>query len=176
MLIREARASDAASIAKVHVDSWRTTYANILPSELLDSLSYAERERLWSEVLSTHKERNVVYVAEDEEGVIAGFASGGPEREGDRIYRGELYTIYLLEQYQRRGIGRRLTLAVARRLLEQGIDSMLLWVLSDNPARKFYEDLGAKRIREKPLSLGGVEVIEVAYGWRNLKELVEAHG
>ena len=170
MLIREASASDVGAIARVHVDSWNTTYAGI------PSLSYENRELLWNKVLSARERTSFAYVAEDEEGVIAGFASGGPEREGDTIYRGELYSIYLLEQYQRRGIGRRLTLAVARRLLEQGIDSMLLWVLTDNPARKFYEGLGAKWIREKPISLGSVEAIEVAYGWRNLKELVEAHG
>lgn len=176
MRIREASPSDAAAIAKVHVDSWRTTYAGILPSEFLASLSYAGRERLWSEVLSIYKERNSVYVAEDESGAIIGFASGGAEREGDAAYSGELYAIYLPESQQRRGIGRRLTVAVARRLLERGFDSMLLWVLADNPACEFYEALGAKRIREKITAVGGVEVVEAAYGWRNLRELVESHG
>ena len=176
MRIREARPSDAHAIAKVHVDSWRTTYVDILPSEFLDSLSYAERERWWSEVLSPYKERTSVYVAEDENGAVVGFASGGAEREGDAAYLGELYAIYLLESQQRRGIGRRLTMAVACRLLERGFDSMLLWVLTDNPACKFYEALGAKRIGEKTIAIGGVEVIEVAYGWRNLQELIESHG
>ena len=31
MKVREARASDAAAIARVHVDSWQTTYAHVLP-------------------------------------------------------------------------------------------------------------------------------------------------
>ena len=168
MLIREAHAVDAAAIARVHVDSWRTTYAGILPSDFLASLSYEEREQSWSRALSAPSRRSFICVAEAEEGRIVGFASGGPEREGDPAYKGELYAIYVLAQCQRRGIGSRLTAAVVRRLVEQDIDSMLLWVLADNPSRGFYETLGARRIGEKPARVGGIEVIEVAYGWSNL--------
>ena len=173
MLIREARAADAAAIARVHVDSWRTTYAGILPSDFLASLSYATREQSWSRVLSAPSGRSFTCVAEDEEGRIVGFASGGPERTGDPVYKGELYAIYVLAQCQRRGIGSRLVAAVLRRLVEQGIDSMLLWVLADNPSRGFYETLGARRIREKTAEVGGIEVIEVAYGWSSLRHLAE---
>ena len=171
MLIREARAVDAAAIARVHVDSWRTTYAGILPSGFLASLSYTTREQSWSRALSAASGRSFTCVAEDEEGRIVGFASGGLEREGDPVYKGELYAIYVLAQYQRRGIGSRLAAAVVRRLTEQDIDSMLLWVLEDNPSRGFYETLGARRIREKTAEVGGIEVTEVAYGWPNLQLL-----
>jgi len=33
MKIRRATLQDAENIAKVHVDSWRTTYQNLLPKE-----------------------------------------------------------------------------------------------------------------------------------------------
>ena len=171
MLIREAHAVDAAAIARVHVDSWRTTYAGILPSDFLASLSYEGREQSWSRMLSAPGKRSFTCVAEDDEGRVVGFASGGPEREGDPAYKGELYAIYVLEQCQRRGIGRRLTAAVVRRLVEQDIDAMLLWVLAANPSRGFYETLGARRIREKATRVGGIEVVEVAYGWSTLRDL-----
>ncbi len=171
MLIREAHAVDAAAIARVHVDSWRTTYAGILPSDFLASLSYENREQTWSRALSASGRRSSVHVAEDGDGRIVGFASGGPEREGDPAYKGELYAIYVLAQCQRRGIGSRLAGAVVRRLVEQDIDSMLLWVLADNPSRAFYETLGARRIREKAAKVGGMEVTEVAYGWSSLQHL-----
>ena len=171
MLIREARAADAAAIARVHVDSWRTTYAGILPADFLAALSYATREESWSRVLSAPGGRSFTCVAEDEEGRIVGFASGGPEREGDPVYKGELYAIYVLAQCQRRGIGSRLTWAVVRSLVERDIESMLLWVLADNPSRGFYETLGARRIRERATEVGGIEVIEVAYGWPSLPRL-----
>ena len=171
MFIREAHAVDAAAIARVHVDSWRTTYAGLLPSDFLASLSYEEREQYWSRVLSASARTSFICVAEDEEGRIVGFASGGPERDGDAAYNGELYAIYVLAQCQRRGIGSRLTATVVRWLVEQDIDSMLLWVLADNPSRGFYETMGARRIREKAAKVGGIEVVEVAYGWSDLRDL-----
>ena len=171
MLIREAHAVDAAAIARVHVDSWRTTYEGILPSDFLASLSYEEREQSWKESLSVPGGKTFICVAEDDEGRVVGFASGGPEREGNSVYRGELYAIYVLERCQRRGVGRCLAAAVIRRLVEQGIDSMMLWVLADNPSRGFYETLGGRRIREKTAEVGGIEVVEVAYGWSNLRDL-----
>ena len=45
--IRKADLADTKGIAKVHVDSWRTTYANILPDEYLNSLYYESREQIW---------------------------------------------------------------------------------------------------------------------------------
>ena len=45
MLIREASPTDAAAIARVHVDSWRTTYAGIVPADYLANLSYTRREQ-----------------------------------------------------------------------------------------------------------------------------------
>lgn len=47
MIIRRAIISDAPGIAKVHVDSWRTTYKGIIPQSFLDGLSYEQRTKLW---------------------------------------------------------------------------------------------------------------------------------
>ena len=176
MLIRKAHAVDVAAIARVHVDSWRTTYAGILPSDFLSSLSYEEREQSWNRALAAQDRTTCIYIAEDDEGRVVGFASGGPEREGDPVYKGELYAIYVLAPHQRRGIGSRLTAAVVRRLVEQGINSMLLWVLADNPSRRFYETLGGQSLREKPGEVGGIGVTEVAYGWSSLEYLSRLGG
>ncbi|MFJ7661235.1 GNAT family N-acetyltransferase [Lysinibacillus sp. NPDC097162] len=90
--IRKAIEPDAKAIAKVHVDSWRTTYANIVPDEYLINLSYENREQLWIKNISN----DAVFVAENNEGQIIGFSSGGKERSGKYIeFEGELYAIYL---------------------------------------------------------------------------------
>lgn len=116
------------------------------------------------------------FVAETEDGDIVGFANAGPEREGDRAYRGELYAIYILEEYQRTGLGRRLFSSVTRRLLSDGFNSMLLWVLEDNrPACRFYESLGGERVGRKPITIGGADLVGVAYGWREIADLVNLH-
>lgn len=77
-------------------------------------------------------------------------------REGDPTYSGELYGIYLLAGRQRGGIGRRLVRRVAERLADEGMRSMLLWVLKENEsARGFYEARGGRCLREKTIEIGG---------------------
>ena len=117
ILIRVAVPEDAASIARVHVDSWRSTYPGIVPAEYLDGLSYRSRESHWKGLLTTDRPEMSYFVAETQGGDIVGFANAGPEREGNRVYQGELYAIYILEEYQRMGLGRRLFSSVTRRLL-----------------------------------------------------------
>jgi GNAT superfamily N-acetyltransferase len=173
MFIREASPTDAAAIARVHVDSWRTTYAGIVPADYLANLSYARREQFWRDLFSTPTLLGCVYVAAQDTGEIVGFASGGPERSGNALYRGELYAIYLLASYQRQGLGRGLTMAVVQRLLQCGLLSMLVWVLAANPGRAFYETLGGQQVDEKETTIGAAPLLEVAYGWPDLRELVQ---
>lgn len=66
MKIRKANSVDATSIAKVHVDSWRTTYKGIIPDEFLNNLSYEQRTELWKENLA--RVDNYIVVAENNEG------------------------------------------------------------------------------------------------------------
>jgi ribosomal protein S18 acetylase RimI-like enzyme len=116
---------------------------------------------------------SLVYVAEDDAGNIIGFASGGSERSGDPVYSGQVYAIYLLESWQGQGIGRQLTITLVRQLIQRGFMSLLIWVMADNPSRLFYEALGGQRVRERREMTGGVEVMDVAYGWLDARLLID---
>ncbi|MDF5740255.1 MULTISPECIES: GNAT family N-acetyltransferase [unclassified Nostoc] len=169
MVIPEANLADAPAIAKVHVNAWRTTYSNLMPAKFLADLSYEERETKWVKILSNIAQDNFTYIAEDEIGQVVGFANGGKERTGDRIYQGELYAIYILEKYQRQGLGYRLVSSVATRLLQSDISSMLVWVLADNPAVDFYQSLGGRQVNQKQIEIATVQLVEVAYGWTDTR-------
>jgi ribosomal protein S18 acetylase RimI-like enzyme len=174
--IRPARAADAPALAGVHIDAWRTAYRGILSAQGLASLSYERREQWWRDALAAATERrNVVFVAETPAGEVVGFASAGPESSGDPAYRAELYAIYILEAHQGRGLGRGLMRAAVDGLVQAGHTTMLLWVLADNvTARRFYERLGGRVLRRRPIELFGVAVDEVAYGWDDLPALAAA--
>lgn len=174
MLVRPARRDDAEGMARVHVDSWRTTYPGIVPDAVLAGLSYSRRQELWSQMLAkAEQENHFIFVAEDEAGRIVGFADGGPEREGDPEYMGEVYAIYLLKESQGRGVGRLLLEAVARSCFQAGCTSLLVWVLAENPSRHFYAHLGGKPVKVKPIEIGGVKLEEIAYGWSDTSRLFE---
>jgi len=177
MLIRPAQISDAASIARVHVDSWRTTYPGIVPDSYLAGLSYEQRSSVWQRILSEAGVSEPNHVAVDDDGAVVGFAGGGQERSGDPDYAGELYVLHMLEDSQRRGVGRRLVTSVASDLTRNGMRSMLVWVLEQNrPARRFYEALGGLAVREQDISIDKVTLAEVGYGWTDISTLAEAPG
>jgi len=172
MVIRPAVIEDAEAVARVHVASWRTTYAGIVPDEFLAALSYERRAEVWRNSLSSQSQAYLV-VAEQDRKVI-GFAVGGPNREteANAAYEAELYAIYLLASKQKRGIGRALMKAVAQELVRRGFNSLMVWVLTENPARKFYQTLGGEYMREKDIEIGGKTLKETAYGWKDLRRLI----
>ena len=161
--VMAANLDDAGPIARVQVDAWRTAYAGIVPTEYLAGLSYRDRESKWTAILSAGRPAESNFVAETAGGGVVGFAGGGPERESTPTFRGEFYAIYLLEEYQRAGVGRRLVSAVARRLLVDGFCSMLVWVLEDNrPACIFYESLEGSTVDRQTITIGGADLAEGA--------------
>jgi hypothetical protein len=61
---------------------------------------------------------------------------------------------------------------LAGQLLQDGLTSAVVWVLERNPACGFYARLGGELVGQQTITIGGSEVVEVAYGWRNLRLLV----
>ena len=173
MIIRQAALEDAAGIARVHVDTWRTTYRGIVPEDYLANMSYEESEKRWAARLNDSEGKTYIYVAEDKAGHIVGFVSGGPDRDNDPVYKGELYAIYILQAHHGEGIGRRLTLALVEGLLQMGLDSMILWVFAVNPARRFYEALGGQLVKTNQFEINGVIIDEVAYAWPDIRTLLK---
>lgn len=144
-----------------------------MPQNHLASLSYEARESQWNDIFLANQPATSTFVAETGEGEIVGFASGGPERQGDPTYVGEVYAVYVLQDHQRRGVGRRLAAAVVGQLLRDGFVSMLLWVLEDNrPARRFYESLGGEQVGRRTTTIGGADLTEVSYGWKEIASLL----
>ena len=173
MIVREAKIADAPAIARVNIDTWRTAYRKIIPADYLAQLSYEKRESDWQETLENAKNTEIfVCVAENDSGEIVGFASGGCERMGKYVYQGELFAIYILEEYQRQGIGQQLVGTVATKLVELSLNSMLVWVLGDNSACRFYEFLGGEKVEEQQTSRAGVAMKEIAYGWIDIAVLI----
>lgn len=166
MKVRKAVLEDVKGIAKVHVDSWKTTYSNIVPKEYLNNLNYESRERLWKENIP----QGNVYVAENDAGEIIGFSSGGKERTSQYPdYTGELYAIYILKEYQGNGIGKQLVKPIMEDLQKQSIFTMIVLVLEENSSRLFYEAIGGKKIDIIEIEIAGKALNELVYGWGDIR-------
>lgn len=172
MVIRDARTHDAAAIARVHVDTWRSAYRGIVSEGFLARMCYERTESMLRHRILN--EGSIGIVAEDDIYGIVGFIAGGPERTGDALYAGEIYALYVLPEYQHCGIGRGLVRALVHKLSALGISSLLVWVLERNPCRFFYEGIGGVRVRGKGIEIGDESHEEIAYGWRDTSIIMNA--
>ena len=168
MIVRRARVEDADSIERVRTDTWRDAYRGLMPDSLLERLGYdSTRRRALMAALPPHQ---FVLVAESE-GAVVGFCLGGRSRATDDLFRGEVYAIYVLPEYQGRGIGRALLRMAANELVERDLHSMVIWVLRENaPSRRFYERMGGAWVRDEERELDGVRITESAYGWPDISK------
>ncbi len=166
--IRPAQPKDADAIARVYVETWRNTYAGLLPDRVLVKMSLERQCKSWSRTLATDQRVLVV----EHGGDIVGFGSCGRNRLRRLDYTGEIYTLYVLPDFHGRGLGRRLLEGLFDSLIGQDHDSTLLWVLATNPSRFFYEAMGGRRIAERDERMWGHALHEVAYGWRPLAPLI----
>ncbi|MFO1322924.1 MAG: GNAT family N-acetyltransferase [Burkholderiales bacterium] len=173
-VIRPALPADAAAIAQVRVDAWRTTYRGLIPDAYLAGMKVEDSAALWQRVLTAAPNTTNTFVATID-GKVTGFASGLMLAEPKHDLNAELSAAYLDRDAQRRGIGTRLVAAVAAAQRAHGANGLIAWVIAGNKAaRAFYERLGAELLVEQPFTWDGLDLVEVGYGWRDLARLVAA--
>lgn len=135
--VREASVADAPAIADIYITSWQSTYAGIIPDNLLQSLSVNQQTEEWSQQIV--RDSRTVSVAEHA-GNIVGFAYLDKNRDEDlkneKLTPIELYDLYFHPSATRQGLGTQMW-----GLLEESLIGKLvvLWVLAGNlGAQHFY--------------------------------------
>jgi ribosomal protein S18 acetylase RimI-like enzyme len=174
LVIRAAGVADAAAIAHVHRESWRTTYAGMLPLAMIERETERKSEATWRHWLENADRPTATIVAEVPGAGIVGFSFCGAARTSLEGLEAEIYALYVLQEHQRHGVGRELVRESARHFVRLGLFGFYLWVLKANRARLFYEALGGQSIAEKTEQLGGHPFGEIAYAWHDLTALVAA--
>lgn len=164
MLIRKATYDDIKCMAKVNVESWRTTYKNIVPDTYLDTMSYKKREKSFQKALDDNQ--TIVYVAENEK--VIGYIIGGKNRDKEEFpdYDGELYALYILKEFHGKGVGKELVSKLFYELKEKGVQNVMVKVLKENSAKLFYQRLGAAYIDVTSFEISNSKLAEEVYGWK----------
>ncbi len=169
--LRMATLEDAEAIARIHVETWRSSYAGMLPHDLLVGMSLERQAAMWQRML---RGGETVIVADDPRYGVIGFGSYGPNRAARSDFTGEVYTLYLLPDFQGLGIGQGLLRALFGALAREGHETALIWVVANNPSRFFYKAMGGRPAARRDTNMGGQTVPEVAYGWENVHALPSA--
>jgi ribosomal protein S18 acetylase RimI-like enzyme len=175
--IRRARPTDAPAIAAVHVAAWQSTYPGILPEAYLARLSAIRQAAHYDQTIRAD---GGVFVAAawgadlppGSPARVVGFTTAGPARASG-IAEGEIETLYVLDDWRDRGLGRRLMRAAAGYLQAHGCRSVFLWVLRDNPSRWFYTHLGGRPVAESVVRVAGRPVAQTAFLWDPIDRLLQ---
>jgi hypothetical protein len=181
--VRRARPADAIAIGAVHVAAWRSAYPGILPDAFLSNMSVTRQAAHYDSTIRSSAQVFVATASGPDVPMgcgprIVGFATAGRGRAsefaGRRLGEGEVETLYVLDDWRERGIGRRLMRASAMALADGGCRSLYVWVLRDNPSRWFYQRLGGKTVAESTVHVGGQDLVQTAFVWDPIDRLLGA--
>ena len=157
-VIREANINDLHALSALHVQTWNDTYHSHGPG-------INTRTQQWQQYFSNPDKNSFVLVVENPADQLIGFAKAQPYNHPDiPNYTSELNKIYLLRDYQRMGLGKRLLGEVINRLIAQGHNNMLLFGTPQNPTCYFYEAMGAHKLYGKNGEFHG------GYCWPDLRK------
>ncbi|OCX51809.1 hypothetical protein BEL04_17510 [Mucilaginibacter sp. PPCGB 2223] len=159
MLIREASIDDIPALAELHAKTWAETYWTVKKPPTAELRAWQ-----WHEQFKVPGNSWFCFVLENKTGKLVGFAKGIVEKNG----KGGLNKIYLLQQYQRLGLGRLLIGAVAHRFLRLNINFMSVYAEASNPSCWFYEAMGGVKSRH-----ANGQINHGGYYWPDLHQLAE---
>ena len=172
--IRKAVVEDAKDVVFVNTYTWLTAYKGLLPDYVLEKRLSTMDERIPRTEYQI-RDRNDLYVALVD-GRIVGMISCGKSRNDDYLNCGEIYAIYVLEEYQGLGLGKKLFMTAIKDLIDSGYDSMILNVLKGNKTIIFYEKYLGVNVGSRKDEIYGYEITEYIMLFDDIKKIYEEYG
>jgi len=136
IIITNAKNSDCKGLSYIKHEVWLTTYKGIYSDDKLNNYDYKEHEKKFL------KNIDGLYVIKDDDKIIGYFSFSYP-RHNYKNYNHSLNSLYILKEYQARGIGRRVFEFINKYCRENNIDSYFTNCNKYNEnALKFYLKMG----------------------------------
>lgn len=160
---------DAKKMIEVLDSTWITTYRDLIPDSIL-SYRISIREDRLKEMSENILKNNNYFVARYNDEII-GLVEYGKSRNSDYKDYGEIYSLYVLEEYQGISAGKRLFFKAIKELIEMNYKNMLLNVLVGNKAVNFYEKFDGKIVGKRQDDYDGNIVTENIMIFKDLSNL-----
>ena len=137
--IRPAAFPDVEGMSQVHDKAWRENYKDIFSSEQIAAFTGDYRRESFTNLLNNGKD---VFVLLCDGEITAVCASQTCEEKPFEGYA-EIMLLYVLPEWQHKGIGKKLLSHTLRKMRGKGYKSAVLDTAEKNiSARKFYEKFG----------------------------------
>lgn len=166
--IRAARLDDADRLAYVFAVTWHAAYRGLLPPAAFDEQIDERGAAYWHEALSEADDSSLYLAVVDANDHPVGLATAGADRFGEAKWA-EVWALYVMPDYQGRGLGRRLLAAAFRALDQRSFESCMIWALEGNANHGFYERLGGRAIERRTSIEWGHEVAQIGFAWHDIR-------
>jgi len=160
-IFRDAGKEDIPELGKLHAITWAETYNARNPNIKL-------RQYQWHKTFTEEDDGSwFCILVVNGKNELVGFAKGKTYRDNNSSQlRGDLNKIYLLKDYQRLGLGKKLFKLAVQRFLTMGVNDMVLFGVPQNPSSAFHEAMGGERLYSEKGNFDG------GYRWSDLKKII----
>lgn len=143
--IRPATFENCRDLSILKRKIWETTYKGIYPNEKLIKYDIGLNENKFKAMIKEQSQK--LFVVLDDSRII-GYMSCGEIMRTFNNYTHDIGLLYLLEEYQGKGIGSKLLQFAINELKNQGVTEFIVSCNKYNlPAQQFYKKMGGKIIK-----------------------------
>lgn len=167
MNIRNMDIMDISFVVDINIQMWRKTYKEIINEEVF-VMREKNREISINIIKEKLESKDNFYKVVSIDNKIVGFISYGKNRDMGEDNLGEIYAIYILEEFHKKGIGKKLLSYAKDDLKEKGYSSLVIWTLEENKNREFYEKIGGKEFSNRQIDIFGQKIKEIGYLYKNI--------
>lgn len=157
--IERAGMGDEMTLAYIQTESWKSGFKGILPDDILERCTQADRvSAMYRRSLEQNEGNGYILHVDGQAHCIAWWDAA---REKDMAGYAELFCIHSLQNRWRQGFGTRMMERVLRDMAEAGYRKVMLWVFEENiRVRRFYEANGFVNTGRMKI---GIEPVEICY-------------
>lgn len=171
IVVSSATCSDAEAIAHIHSLSWQSAYRHLMSDEYLDNELPEIKRDHWIGVFKNLPEGVIILTASKGDalvGFIAVYANFIPD------YDYYIDNIHVLPSLKASGVGKKLMVAAAQKVIGFGKRSIALTVFTENEgAIGFYRKLGGNIVGQGSEVFGGKELPDYLIAWQDVRDLLK---
>jgi len=169
--VRKANADDAYWIAYVNAQTRYSTYKWLIPEKILETRTNSIQERTEKTREFIANGKNYLVIENNETHEIVWMSIYWPSRNENYPNSGEIYAIYILKEYQKIWLGKKLFIAWINELIKLWYNDMIINVLKWNNAIDFYKKYGGQIVWEKSDQVGAFTLEEYILFFNDIKSI-----
>jgi ribosomal protein S18 acetylase RimI-like enzyme len=157
-------ANDFEIVRNILLSTWLDTYSKIVPPEELKS--YLNLNGSDDKLNESFNDKNTNGIIVEADGKPVAWMRTNIDQKENKFFINQLY---VLEEYQGKGIGKKLIKIAEKEALKNNFDKIWLGVMSENlPSVEWYKRIGFIFVEELPFTMVNTTVNHL-FGWKEIK-------